>query len=68
MNNFNRQNCESSQRASSKCKLGGEISLFGIHSKEWSTMWIFNGVIKMMIYPNRIMARKEYNKLALKVS
>jgi hypothetical protein len=28
-------------------------------------MWIFNGVIKMMTYPNRIAARKEFKKLAI---
>ena len=45
--------------------MGGTISLFGTHSKEWSTMWIFNGVIKMITYPNRIIARKEFKKLAI---
>ena len=68
MNNFNSINCESSQRASNKCKLGGTISLFGVHSKQWSTLWVYNGVIKMITYPNRIQAKKEYEKLAIKVS
>ena len=65
MKTYNSINCESSQRASNKCKLGGTISLFGVHSKQWSTMWVFNGVIKMITYPNRIAARKEFKKLTV---
>ena len=68
MKTYNSLNCESSQRASNKCKLGGTISLFGVHSKQGSTWWVFNGVIKMITYPNRIQAKKEYEKLAIKVS
>ena len=68
MKTYNSINCESSQRASNKCKLGGTISLFGVHSKQWSTLWVFNGVIKMITYQNRIQAKKEYEKLAIKVS
>ena len=65
MKTYKSINCESSQRASNKCKLGGTISLFGVHSKQWSTLWVFNGVIKMMTYPNRIAARKEFKKLTV---
>ena len=65
MKTYNSINCESSQRASNKCKLGGTISLFGVHSKQWSTLWVFNGVIKMITYPNRIAARKEFKKLTV---
>ena len=65
MKTYNSINCESSQRASNKCKLGGTISLFGVHSKQWSTLWVFNGVIKMITYPNRIQARKEFKKLTV---
>ena len=68
MKTYKSINCESSQRASNKCKLGGTISLFGVHSKQWSTLWVFNGVIKMITYPNRLIDRKEYEKLAIKVS
>ena len=65
MKTYNSINCESSQRASNKCKLGGTISLFGVHSKQWSTLWVFNGIIKMVTYPNRIQARKEFKKLTV---
>ena len=65
MKTYNSLNCESSQRASNKCKLGGTISLFGVHSKQWSTLWVYNGVIKMITYPNRIAARKEFKKLTV---
>ena len=65
MKTYNSINCESSQRASNKCKLGGTISLFGVHSKQWSTLWVYNGIIKMITYPDRITARKEFKKLAV---
>ena len=65
MKSFNRLNCTSTLREQANCSMGGTILLFGTHSKEWSTMWIFNGVIKMITYPNRIAARKEFKKLAI---
>ena len=65
MKSFNKNNCTSTLREQASCSMGGTIALFGTHSKEWSTMWVFNGVIKMMTYPNRIAARKEFKKLAV---
>ena len=65
MKSFNRLNCTSTLREQASCSMGGTISLFGTHSKEWSTMWVFNGVIKMITYPNRIAARKEFKKLTV---
>ena len=65
MKSFNKNNYTSTLREQAKCSMGGTISLFGTHSKEWSTMWVFNGVIKMITYPNRLIARKEFKKLAV---
>ena len=68
MKSFNKSNCTSTLREQANCSMGGTISLFGVHSKQWSTLWVYNGIIKMMTYPNRIAAKKEYEKLAIKVS
>ena len=65
MKSFNKNNCTSTLREQAKCSMGGTISLFGTHSTEYSPMCIFNGVIKMITYPNRIAARKEFKKLAV---
>ena len=65
MKSFNRLNCTSTLREQASCSMGGTISLLKKKTKEWSTMWIFNGVIKMITYPNRIAARKEFKKLAI---
>ena len=65
MKSFNKNNCTSTLREQANCLMGGTIALFGTHSKEWSTMWVFNGVIKMITYPNRIAARKEFKKLTV---
>lgn len=65
MKAFNRSNCESTQRDSQKCVLGGTVSLFGIHSYEWSVVRVHNGETTIMKFNGRIEARKEFKKLAL---
>jgi len=68
MRTFNSENCTTIQRDQAKCVLGGTISLFGKHSKQWSTLWVFNGENKQIIYPNRIEARNAFNNLKLKIA
>ena len=65
MKNFNRSNCESTQRDSQKCVLGGTVSLFGIHSYEWSVVRVYNGTTSIMTFKGRVEARKEFKKLAI---
>ena len=65
MKTYNRSNCESTQRDSQKCVLGGTVSLFGIHSYEWSVVRVYDGKTSIMTFKGRVEAKREFKKLTL---
>lgn len=59
---YNRNNCDSTLRATVTDTLGRTVSLFGTHAFEWSIVIASDNSITMQTFSKRELARKEFNK------
>jgi hypothetical protein len=59
---YNRNNCNSTLRATVTDQLGRTVSLFGTHAFEWSIVIASNNSITMQTFSKGDIARKEFNK------
>lgn len=59
---YNRNNCDSTLRATVTDTLGRTVSLFGTHAFEWSIVIASDNSITMQTFSKGELARKEFNK------
>ena len=60
---YNRNNCDSTLRATVTDALGRTVSLFGTHAFEWSIVIASDNSITMQTFKKKgDIARKEFNK------
>lgn len=66
--NYNRNNCDSTLRATVTDALGRTVSLFGTHAFEWSIVIASDNSITMQTFSKGEIARKEFNKYSSRIS
>lgn len=59
---YNRNNCDSTLRATVTDALGRTVSLFGTHAFEWSIVIASDNSITMQTFKKGDIARKEFTK------
>ena len=59
---YNRNNCDSTLRATVTDALGRTVSLFGTHAFEWSIVIESDNSITMQTFKKGDIARKEFSK------
>ena len=59
---YNRNNCDSTLRATVTDALGRTVSLFGTHAFEWSIVIESDNKIIMQTFPKGSIAREEFKK------
>ena len=59
---YNRNNCDSTLRATVTDALGRTVSLFGTHAFEWSIVIESDNSITMQTFKKGDIARKEFTK------
>lgn len=64
---YNRNNCDSTLRATVTDTLGRTVSLFGTHAFEWSIVIASDNSITMQTFKKGDIARKEFNKYKRKI-